>query len=245
MRMNSTMLDRLEARFDFESWRDSNTLGPNLFVWRLFLSGTELPGWQAARIDVLTFEGWPPGIQSVWTPESDGTDTLLRLDLFQCTSAADAKWFLLRTLGEFQSPRLARRGRPGDVVFSMGEAAVRFARGNLVVTVRNAGARVIPVIELAGILGTRLSSRSEEAQQQVVPTIAQFEVVLDPTGGGFRLDLEAADPLERRYGSSCSREVVRSSRRARICAIAPAPARSPSPRTRSILTGASPCARFR
>ncbi|HEX6510293.1 MAG TPA: hypothetical protein VF221_21905, partial [Chloroflexota bacterium] len=193
-------LNQLRSRFDFESWPRRTTLAENLFIWRLYLTGTELPGWQAYRIQTVTVERWPPSIESIWIPDSGDTDTLLSVDVFQCSSLSAAKDFLLRMLGDFQSPQITRRAddTPGDVAFSgPGDSHIIFARANLVIAIRNAGPAVVPVIPAARQLDALFSARPEPTSGAVAPSITRLEARAVPAGQLAPLEIQASDPLGR------------------------------------------------
>lgn len=56
--MNPKFIERLKQQHAFEQWRDRNALEENLFVWKFFLTGNELPQWTLQRIQRL--EAPPP-----------------------------------------------------------------------------------------------------------------------------------------------------------------------------------------
>jgi hypothetical protein len=150
----------LGERMGFDEWREPRPGdGERLFVWRFALGGGELPGWRVHRVDRP-----PPGevvtLQSIWTGVGGG-DELLRVDTFECPSAAAARETMLRVLGDYQGAHALRRGDgPGEVGFAMPNGhAELFARGNLVVQVRNAGRRLVAVREHAARLDDWLLMR--------------------------------------------------------------------------------------
>jgi hypothetical protein len=199
--MESQQQEFLRRRYDFEAWREHNTLDEELFIWRLFLSGDELPGWQAHRIQAIDVPGWPPSIQSIWRRTEDRSEALLRLDVFACASRAAVHEFVLLLLGEYQSPDVARLEQPGagDVAFTAGETAILFARANMVVQFRNAESDLVPVADVARQFDQYLAVRPAVGVGAVLPQIQRFEarVVDEPTRVSVPLELEAADPLDR------------------------------------------------
>jgi hypothetical protein len=194
-------LSRLKEHHEYERWRGQTRLEESLLVWRYFLIGDELVGLELIRSQAIKSPEWPPSIQSIWrTPAKDGR-TLVRLDLFECDSTDAAHELIIRFLGEFQGPVVIRESetRVGDVAFTGPEnTAMVFARGNMVVGLRNAGSETVPVQQFAVALDEDLTSRPE-AGGTVVPEIRRFEPLEQQyradTGGP--LALEASDPLNR------------------------------------------------
>src|SRR6266542_1129109 len=132
--MNAEVLEDLKRRFDYQAWRGVKTTAESLFLWRFFISGNELPGWTAQRIDTLKTEGFPPTQQSFWRRTAAESNQVIRLDVYECTSRAAAYEFLVVLLGEYESALITRSDRSGlgDVAFSgPEETSVVFARANL------------------------------------------------------------------------------------------------------------------
>src|SRR6184192_3056670 len=102
--MDNSTIDPLKQRYSYEVWRDRNTLGENLLIWKYSFSGIEFPGWKLIRIQEIQTPGWPPAIQSVWQPTESGTDALMIVSIYETSSRNDAHEFLIQLLDEFQSP---------------------------------------------------------------------------------------------------------------------------------------------
>jgi hypothetical protein len=199
--MESQQPDRPRRQHNIDAWREHNALDEELFIWRLFLSGDEVPGWQAHRIQAIDVPGWPPSIQSIWRRAESRPEALLRLDVFACASRAAAHEFVLVLLGEYQSLDMARQEQPnaGDVAFAAGETALLFARANMVVQFRNAGSDLVPVADIARQFDQYLAVRPAVGVGAVLPQIQRFEarVADEPKRGSVPLEIEAADPLDR------------------------------------------------
>lgn len=200
--MNEQLLDQLKQRHFYQEWRGATTLEENLFIWQFFLSGNELPGWQAHRIRPVATEGRPSSIQSIWQRAEGGTEELLSVDVFECASRTTAHEYLLRLLGEFQSSEMARQKqtRIGDVAFAAPEdTTILSARGNIIVLVRNAGRNLAPITEIASQFDRDLASRPETEEGKVVPDIVRFQSIARElqVGVSTPLEVEAVDPLER------------------------------------------------
>jgi len=150
----------LEERYDASAWHGRSPRRGRPLKGFTF-EGVEIPGWALLRTQRDDREE-PPAIRSIW---SRGEDRLLAVDLFECASVKAAHDQLIEALGNFESDaieRQAEKGAPGDVAFALGDTMVLFARGNLVVLIRNAGRTAVSVRkvarELDGLLGERLES---------------------------------------------------------------------------------------
>lgn len=198
--MSEQLIDDLKRRHGYETWRGTTTLSENLFIWQFFLAGNELGELRLVRIQALHAPDWPPATQSIWRPPEAPGEALLRLDCFQCPSRSAAHEFLVRLLSEFQSPDIGRaEDAVGDVEFAPpGEGAVLFARANLAVLLRNAGAELVSVSQSARLLDGMLVDRPAVGGT-VVPEITRFAAVSPPVAGrDTPLDVQATDPLGRR-----------------------------------------------
>jgi hypothetical protein len=200
--MDPLRSEYLKQQYAFDAWRDRNSLGEHLFVWKLFLSGSEIPGWQALRVQPRQQEDGPSIIKSTWQRAEGGTDAAFNIDIFECASRAAAYEALIDVLGEFQSSLITRQEQSsvGDVAFTVPEGySLLFARANLVVLVRNAGRRLVPVTDLARQFDQDLIARPVTEGVKVVPEIKRFEAPLGAAqvGRSVRLEVEAEDPLER------------------------------------------------
>lgn len=188
-------LDAFAERHDFDDWSEPQRGARALFIWRFALGGHELAGRRALRIETV---GHPdaPAIASLW--DAEGKDgVLVRVDVSEAASVPAARAELLRVLGEFQSPQIARvEGGPGDVAFGpAGYRAVAFARANVVVVVRNAGGEVEPVEAPARELDELLREGPGAERSPVRPAIRR--ATAEVTGGEARIDVDAEDPLGR------------------------------------------------
>jgi hypothetical protein len=79
----------------------------------------------------------------------------MTVDVQERRTQADAKEGVIESLGEFESPLMTRLtgASYGDVAFAMpNETALLFARGNLVILLRNSG----PIVKELGALARTL-----------------------------------------------------------------------------------------
>lgn len=200
--MQPEELERLKQEHGYEAWGGRTTLEENLFIWRLFLVGDELPDWQAHRLRPIETEDGPSVIQSFWRPRAEAGDVFLRVDVYESDSRLAAHEFLLQHLGTFQSAMLTRDDKEpvGDVSFATPERyCVLFSRANVVVVLRNAGRDLSPVGEIAQDFDGYLVQRPEVDTEKVAPRIDDFAFAdKEPKPGvSMPLRLDAADPLER------------------------------------------------
>jgi hypothetical protein len=183
-------------RYGFDQWSQPRRGAEALFIWRFALGGQELPDHRVVRIETV---GQPdaPAISSLWSPEQQQHDVLVRVDVSEAPSVAGARVELLRVLAEFQSPQVERvDGGPGDIAFGPGGyRAVAFVRANVVVVVRNAGDEVQPVETPARELDQLLREGPAAERSSVRPAIRR--AAAEVTGRDARLVVDAEDPLGR------------------------------------------------
>ncbi len=203
----TTTSDGLEAfreRHGFEDWRGSRTTDEELFVWEFFFGGRELPGFRALRIDTVEAPAWPLAIQSLWgsTESAEDEEQLVRIDVYECASRADADELVVRLLAQFQSPLIERRRNGlGDVAFGMpGDTSLVFARANVAVVVLNAGGEVQSVEPVAREVDRLFTEPQQLDRSPVRPEIRRVALAEGKPSSGvpIALVLEADDPLGRR-----------------------------------------------
>lgn len=153
--MDAERRRQVEQRHDAGAWRGRSAHAAPLRG--LALTGREIPGWQPHRIDRKP--GPPPQTVSLWRRAEAATDEILRVDVFELPTVAEAHDYLIELLNEFEATEIRRREPTpvGDVAFGT-PLVLLFARGNLVVLVRNAGRAVMEVAGLARELDVRLES---------------------------------------------------------------------------------------
>lgn len=192
-----TDFDTLKQRFEQERWRGANAMDEELFVHGFLPTPDLLDSWGAARVQIIEAPDWPRTVESIWQQSPEDRDRLLRLDVFECDSRENAHDFLIRFLGNFQSPLIERvEGTPfGDVTFAgPNQTFAVFARANLVVALRNAGPEVIPAAEFAYQVDAELISRPQEGGV-AAPSVERFEI---PRAEQDRVELQVrvSDPLD-------------------------------------------------
>jgi hypothetical protein len=193
--MDKRQFSNLARHHDLESWHGRNRLSENLCAWRYFLSEDALPAWrphrnqhiEAPRVPVLptsatraglTQPPWLRTVQSVWTSGEGTREAILNIDVYECSSRAAAQEYLVRMLGEFESPLVSydENSAIGDVVFTgPGNSAILVARANLVFVIRNAGSDLVPVDVPASQLDRDLISKPQPDPGRVESRVVRFD----------------------------------------------------------------------
>jgi hypothetical protein len=151
----------LEQRHRYSEWAGRSEVPSDRRLRRFTFLGDELPGWALERGERREAGPTPARVTGFW--RRGDPKAVLRVDVFECVSLDAAHKYLIDALGEFESAAIARRtdAKLGDVAFGTNTVAL-FARGNLVVLVRNAAREVVPVTEIAQALDAMLLRRLRE-----------------------------------------------------------------------------------
>lgn len=139
----------LQERYEFRKWQAPRKSGRRV-VTGLDLEALNIRGWTLERAK-LEDQATVRTIHSLWR-RAEAQDELLSIDLFECESSKGAHNQLLEVLGNVESGAVERRtgtNDPGEVAFGLEDTMALFARGNVVVMVRNAGPRIVPVTGVA------------------------------------------------------------------------------------------------
>jgi len=188
--------EELRERYAFDEWRGTRVSDECVLVWRFQLSGLELPGWVAHRIQTLRPAGMPPATLSLWQDSRETRDTLLSVAFFECDSREAAHEQVLRLLGELEGVDLERRDWPGDVAFGSGDGVLLFARGNMTLLVHGDEARPGLALDAAARLDRLLAARPAPAPEG--PAIIEFRAAGDAAAAGaVPLVVEAEAPPGR------------------------------------------------
>lgn len=157
MALPPELRESLRRRHNFVDWQGADETAGGPPLRGLGFKGDELPGWEPVKAR-LNEALQPPRLDTFWRPKGDTEGTLLGVHVIECASVPAAREALLEALADFESAAIDRRTDldVGDVVFGQ-EFMLVFARGNLVVFVRNAGRHVVPVLESARILDAHIS----------------------------------------------------------------------------------------
>jgi hypothetical protein len=164
MALHPEQRERLEREHGFAEWRGStgDTAAGAAADRGFEFKGDELPGWalvQSRRNEALD----PPRLETFWRPAGGGIDALLGIRVIERASVPAAREALLALLADIESAVIRRRTDLdiGDVVFGQ-EMTLAFARGNLVIVVRNAGPRVVPVLPVARAVDALVMKAGEQ-----------------------------------------------------------------------------------
>lgn len=84
----------------------------------------------------------------------DEITSVASIVLWECVNVNDAHDQLITVLCEIQSDAIKRdhQRNVGDIVFSLADSMIVFARANLVVFIRNAGSHILSLGEIAGTI---------------------------------------------------------------------------------------------
>jgi hypothetical protein len=129
--------------------------------------GSEIRRWRVQRLRPDQ-QAMPPVIHSIWS-HGESTNELLAIDVFECKSIKAAHDQLIEALGNMESNAVARRtdkSAPGEIAFSLGDTMILFSRANVVVLIRNAGPRVVPVNAIASELDAVLVQRLQNKRRR-------------------------------------------------------------------------------
>ena len=155
--MQAVERDALKERHRFREWAGKTSLPADRSVQGFALTGDELPGLRLERADPRG-DAQPPRLTSLW--RRAGNQAVVRVDLFECASVADAHEYLIDALNEFESAAIVRRtdAAIGDVAFGTDSVAL-FARANLVVLVRKASPQTEAVLPIAQAIDALILGR--------------------------------------------------------------------------------------
>ena len=195
--MSSDREDVLKRQLAYEEWGNRTSLEETLLVWRFFVEPGLLTDWRLHRARDFDIGGGRR-IEAIWTRAEGGAEEVLRMDVVECASLSRAHDQLLRLAAEFQSGALTRQANgAGDVAIGNGEFLQAFARANLIVMLRNAGPRLVSVLETARSLDGVLTARPPTSHPSVAPALTQVapQPVRPRTGERVVLRFEATDPL--------------------------------------------------
>lgn len=142
MQIDPSFLKLLQERYAYVEWQSARTETVELQL-RDF-TGDELPGWTLSRGSARGENGVRV-TRGIWTNQRNA-ERLLDVEVITTASESAARAHLLDILGDMQGPlgtRLPPDAGIGDIAFTLGgESAIMFARGAVVVRVRNAGRAV-------------------------------------------------------------------------------------------------------
>ena len=152
--MDREQFEAVARRFDFAAWRGISRLDGEFTVRNISLPKELITGLDPARIREIDPGNGNRLLRMSWQVPGQER-ALVAMDILECESRDAAHLALLELLANMQAPEIGRlqRDAPGDIAFAHdATVAVAFARGNIVVNVRNGGEAVVPAIEIAKTL---------------------------------------------------------------------------------------------
>jgi hypothetical protein len=197
--LDEELLERLKLVFEADSWRELKLLTEDLFISELNFQSNLLAGWNLQRIEKTEPTQLPRAIKSIWQPSYSQSETLLRLDSFECASLPAAHDLLLEILTQFQSRELSRReakGRFGDIVFaSHDNTQILFARANLIVRLRNIQKDLVSLTEVATQVDDSIIRRPSTQGGQAIVEMDRFEIFQPDSSPYAFLRIKMPDPF--------------------------------------------------
>ncbi len=190
----------MENYYNIKKWEEAST--KNLFVWKFFLGGNEVPEWKLT--EVRTTEGFKEGIAKEYYWENkEQKEEAIKIDIIECYSWQKAEEMLMNIVNNHMAPRLAET-KIGDTSYTgFGDVLqhIIFVRANMVVVLKSIGKKDISVKEFSAILDELFYSKPIASEKGVLPAIASFSIadrhVNITEKNAFKLEVTATDPLER------------------------------------------------
>jgi hypothetical protein len=167
-----TSLAALKKLYDFGVWGGSNRLPMEFLVRRYLVREQTVPQWQLIRARDVRLPDGLRIVQAFWTKAGGGDEELIRFDVFESASRLAAHTNMVRILASSEVPSgfIRRANAFGDVAFvGPHDTFAAFARGNLLLLVRNAGRRAVEVPAFANDLDHDLISTPSAADALARP----------------------------------------------------------------------------
>lgn len=151
--MDPATLESLKKHYDFEAWRGTNELGRNIERRNISLPRDLLQDLEPAQVRDIDPGDGTRLLRASWSVSGEDDGTVF-VDLRECKSLDMAHQIVLELLANMQAPDVKRTKEPvGDVSFSRGDASfLIFARGNVAISIRNAGDTIVPVAKYARMI---------------------------------------------------------------------------------------------
>lgn len=151
--MNWNSLENLKKHFGFEAWRGTNALGRDIVRRQITLPQKLLRDLVPGRVREIDPADGTRLLRASWSVPGDVPVTIF-VDLRECDSLEKAHEVVLELLANVQAPDIKRMKEPiGDVSFKRGDSnSLIFARGNIAVTIRNVGDKVVPIDKYAQMI---------------------------------------------------------------------------------------------
>ncbi len=175
-------------------WRGRRAPGADILFFPFDMTGDEIPGWRTIRVDKWLKDESVPYIQLLMEPEHGRAGCRLRVEAWQFSSRVLGHDYLAELLGRLEGgpPRPLEPATIGDLAFASANGYfLAFARGNLVVCLRNSGLQLERVHDAAMALDRWLIHRPDPTSDlgsasPTLPTTA--EATIEPTGCKYFAD---------------------------------------------------------
>lgn len=202
--MDKECLKRIKHKIEYDTWCGRSTLSESLFIYKYFMTASDIENWQLHRQRPIDVSGLPHCIQSMWRDPNGDPEVLLRVDIYECDSHMAAHEFLVHFVSQFQTTEVYRRDdvRIGDVVFiPISEQAVLFIRANLLVFLADAGRTRAPLIKLARDFDDALIDKPDRSALAAASHALRISVVENTLheGGVIPVKLEIEERGEQAF----------------------------------------------
>lgn len=203
--MNQREKEKVSRQHDLEKWAEQTGQGKFILIWKFFMAGNEIAGWELVKVAVRDYNDRRSVIYMWRKPDSDA-ERLIRIDIVECGSWRKSHETLLKHLVECQAPQLpeatSKKIEIGDIAFiGFGETvqSAVFARANMVVSIHSVGKQDVSIIDTARRVDELFVSKPRLSEKGVIPEIEAFvsERGVIKRDEMIALDIRAKDPLDR------------------------------------------------
>ncbi|MCG8329673.1 MAG: hypothetical protein MI974_18400 [Chitinophagales bacterium] len=199
--MDKEYIKILKERYNYEEWFSMIEKNTSTFFHNISLSKYQLGKWQA---DEQQFHQLVTNLKYSslhWRTEDN--EAVIKMDILECDSHAEAQEQLIIALGDFQHPDPLKRKSEEEgnelLFYFPTEYIALFVTGNLLIKVNNTNKALTSVLDdnsIVEVLKSYLRAPSEFGNQKVKPEIDQFSI----EGQGkqvYEIQASISDPLDR------------------------------------------------
>jgi len=203
--MNQPEKERMVRQYDLEKWAEQTDVGKYILIWKFFMGGNEITGWDLVKAVVHDNDDRRSVIY-MWRKGDSDAEELIRIDIEECISWRKSHEALLKHLVERQAPQLpeatSRKIEIGDIAFigfGKNVQSAMFARANMVVRIHSVGKQDVSIIDTARKVDELFVSKPRLSEKGVIPEIEAFvsERGVIKRDEIIALDIKAKDPLDR------------------------------------------------
>lgn len=201
--------EEITKRYDIQKWAEQTKVGKHIFIWKYFMRGKEIPGWELVKTIPEQIYKERRIFTYMWQKAETNTEDLAKIDIVESHSWHAAHETLLELLvEEHQALELpvpeatAQKIELGDVAYTgFGETvqSAIFTRANMVVRINSVGKQNVSIIDIADQVDKLFISKPQLSEEGVIPEIELFssEKMSIKREERVVLDIRAKDPLGR------------------------------------------------